>query len=440
MPITDANLHTSNAVFAYARVLDLWGKSGKFDVIVPYTRLSGTAQYQGDPVERDVTGFARPAFRLSINLYGAPALTLQEFAGWKQDLIVGASLQVSPPLGPVRRPGSSTSAPTAGRSSRRSAYRRRSGPWTLEMQAAATFFTDNDDFFGGHTRSQDPLYSLQGHVIYGFRSGIWVVGRRHVVRRRAHDDRRHAEQRPAAELARRRDAGASAWIGRTRSSSPPAAACRRAPATTSTRSAWRGNTVGEAGCDGAQTDGCGPCLTADEALAQPEGGQCTLRRRRTRGSRPCRRKSWPSSPRGSTRSPRSSGAATAGCRRSWCSTPRFGELFVIRVAGNVLGPAIAGTLQYAGRAPCARRCSSCWGTRVAAPSKPRSTRNSTARRTQPNRFVAGKHRSSAPQPRSDVVCRGAADRGRRSQCALDRRGGARYTGTEKPAWRRDERS
>jgi carbonic anhydrase len=26
----------------------------------------------------------------------------------------------------------------------------------------------------------------------------------------------------------------------------------------------------------------------------------------------------------------------------------FGELFVIRVAGNVLGPAIAGTLQYAG--------------------------------------------------------------------------------------------
>jgi carbonic anhydrase len=27
----------------------------------------------------------------------------------------------------------------------------------------------------------------------------------------------------------------------------------------------------------------------------------------------------------------------------------FGELFIVRVAGNVLGPAIAGTLQYAGR-------------------------------------------------------------------------------------------
>ena len=48
------------------------------------------------------------------------------------------------------------------------------GPWTLEVQAAATFFTDNDEFFGGSTRSQDPIYSLQGHVIYGFRSGKWI--------------------------------------------------------------------------------------------------------------------------------------------------------------------------------------------------------------------------------------------------------------------------
>jgi hypothetical protein len=31
--------------------------------------------------------------------YGAPALTLKEFAGYTQDLIVGASLQVSVPLG-----------------------------------------------------------------------------------------------------------------------------------------------------------------------------------------------------------------------------------------------------------------------------------------------------------------------------------------------------
>ena len=36
--------------------------------------------------------FANSAFRLSVNLYGAPALTLKEFAGCEQDLIIGASL------------------------------------------------------------------------------------------------------------------------------------------------------------------------------------------------------------------------------------------------------------------------------------------------------------------------------------------------------------
>ena len=48
------------------------------------------------------------------------------------------------------------------------------GPWTLEGTAGVTFYTDNDDFFGGNRLAQDPLYSLQAHVIYGFHSGIWA--------------------------------------------------------------------------------------------------------------------------------------------------------------------------------------------------------------------------------------------------------------------------
>ena len=74
LPITNPDLDTSSAVVAYARVLDVWGMSAKFDATVPYTWLSGTADYRGETVPRDVNGFANSAFRLSINLYGAPAL------------------------------------------------------------------------------------------------------------------------------------------------------------------------------------------------------------------------------------------------------------------------------------------------------------------------------------------------------------------------------
>ena len=166
-------METSNAVLGYVRVLDLWGKSAKLNVIVPFTGLTGTADYAGQPVSRDVSGFGDPLVKLSVNLYGAPALSLKEFAGYEQDLIVGASLRVTAPLGQyddtrVVNIGTNrwSFKPEVGVS-------KVLGRWTLEGTAAATLYTDNEDFYHGKTRSQDPLYSLEGHVIYSFESGIW---------------------------------------------------------------------------------------------------------------------------------------------------------------------------------------------------------------------------------------------------------------------------
>jgi hypothetical protein len=60
---------------------------------------SGSADFAGQPVERVVNGLSDASFRLAVNLYGAPALTLPEFASYQQDLIVGASLRVFAPVG-----------------------------------------------------------------------------------------------------------------------------------------------------------------------------------------------------------------------------------------------------------------------------------------------------------------------------------------------------
>lgn len=174
LAVKDPKLKTSNAVLAYARIVNLWGKSAKLDAIVPYTWLSGSAQRAGQTIEREVDGLADSKFRLSVNLYGAPALTLQEFASYQQDLIIGASLQVFAPTGQYdgnRLVNIGTHRwsfkPEVGMS-------KRLGPWTLEVAAAATLYTDNDDFSGGNQRAQAPLYAVRGHAIYNFRSGIWA--------------------------------------------------------------------------------------------------------------------------------------------------------------------------------------------------------------------------------------------------------------------------
>ena len=177
LPIRNANIETSNAVAAYAHVFDLWGQSGKINVILPYTSLSGTAEgtavLSGQTVERNINGYSDMSSKLSINLYGAPALSLKEFRNYKQNLIIGGSLQFTAPTGQY------DSSKLVNLSTNRWSFKpeigfsKAVGDWTGELQAGATFFSDNTDFFGGKTRSQKALYSLQGHAIYAFNAGVW---------------------------------------------------------------------------------------------------------------------------------------------------------------------------------------------------------------------------------------------------------------------------
>jgi len=174
LPIKDFMVRTNGPILAYVRSLDVWGRSGKLDLVVPYVWLSAKATVAGQAKERDVSGFADPRVRFSVNLYGAPALSVEQFAQYKQDLIIGTSLQVSAPGGqydPDKLVNIGTNRwsfkPELG-------FSKALGPLTLELLPSVTFFTDNNDFFGGNRLAQDPLYALQAHLIYHFDFGPWA--------------------------------------------------------------------------------------------------------------------------------------------------------------------------------------------------------------------------------------------------------------------------
>lgn len=173
-PLQNPKLHVLSPLFAYARTFDAGGRLGKIDVILPTGRLSGSADYQGQRVEREVTGGGDPLVRMTVNLVGAPAMTPQAFRAYQQDLVIGASLQVSLPLGqydPARllNLGSNRWAfhPEIGLS-------KAFGPWVGELAAGAVFYTANHDFFGGHTRRQDPIVTTRANLVYNFRGGPWI--------------------------------------------------------------------------------------------------------------------------------------------------------------------------------------------------------------------------------------------------------------------------
>jgi len=175
VPLENANIKIHGSVLAYARSIKIGNMSGKIDMIVPYAWLSGSADFEGQTVSREVSGLGDPRLRMTVNFVGAPALPLSGFKDYKQDLIIGASIQVFMPLSqydPDRIVNIGTNRftfkPELGIS-------RKFGPLYLELAVGASFYTTNHEFYQGKARSQAPIGSIQGHVIYSFKGGIWAA-------------------------------------------------------------------------------------------------------------------------------------------------------------------------------------------------------------------------------------------------------------------------
>jgi hypothetical protein len=163
VPLENANIKIHGAVLAYARSIKVGPMSGKIDMILPYAWLSGTADFQGQPVSRDVSGLGDARIRMSVNFIGAPALPLSGFKEYRQDLVAGASLQIYLPVGqydPDRLVNIGTN--------------RFSFKPELGLSGGAAFYTVNHEFYKGKIRSQKPIGSVQGHVVYNFKRGIWA--------------------------------------------------------------------------------------------------------------------------------------------------------------------------------------------------------------------------------------------------------------------------
>lgn len=175
VPITNAKLETHSSVFAYVRSLDFWGKSGKVDIIIPEAWLSGQAEVLGQQKSRDVVGFADPMARLYVNLYGAPALSMKEFASYEQDTIVGISLAVTAPGGQYDQRKLVNIGTNRWSIKPEIGISKAWGALITEFAAGMYIFTDNTQPFVKNTLEQKPIYNLQGHLIYNFGMGIWAA-------------------------------------------------------------------------------------------------------------------------------------------------------------------------------------------------------------------------------------------------------------------------
>lgn len=174
LPVEEASATIHTGSFAVARSINLAGRSAT--ALVAFPLVGGHVQgvYLGQPTAVDRTGFGDMRVRIGVNLYGEPARRLPEFVKTPRAPVnIGASLMVVFPTGQY------DSNRVINLGLNRMAFKpevaliRNLGPWMIEAYGGAWLFTSNDNYLG-HTRSQDPLLSLQFSFRRTFQRGLWV--------------------------------------------------------------------------------------------------------------------------------------------------------------------------------------------------------------------------------------------------------------------------
>ncbi|GIU40463.1 hypothetical protein TUM4445_39650 [Shewanella sp. MBTL60-112-B2] len=173
-PIKNANLTINAAAIGYAYTFDLAGSSSKVDLSTTRVCYQGSAEFNDQQVNADRCGYGDPSIKVTWNFLGAPALQVKDFSQWQQGVVIGASMQVSVPMGSydedkllnagsnrwVFRPGIGMS--------------HKLGRWYYDLIASVRLYGDNDDFFNDTKLEQQPQFTLQGHLIYNISRGHWL--------------------------------------------------------------------------------------------------------------------------------------------------------------------------------------------------------------------------------------------------------------------------
>lgn len=175
IPIEDATAETFIGGIGYQRFLGLAGKTAKLSVAAAWADSDARGIVADAYRERHFSGPTDPRISFSMILFGAPAMTPQQYAKYRPRNLGGFSLSVSPPLGQYDNEkllNAGTNRWTLRTAFGVSSYR---GPWTIEGTVGGAFFTDNTEFMGTSTQEQEPIWALQGHCAYTFKPQLWVA-------------------------------------------------------------------------------------------------------------------------------------------------------------------------------------------------------------------------------------------------------------------------
>ncbi len=175
LPVEDAHIVANSGTFSFVQSLGVLGRTAQALVIVPYVQADLTGVVAQSVQSRYRSGVGDMVFRYAMNITGAPAMHLPQYAKYVQKTIVGASITISAPTGQYDPSLAINIGANRWGFKPEVGISRAVGKWVIEGATGVWFYTANKNFYGGSTRTQNPLWSIQGHFLRLLPHRIWIA-------------------------------------------------------------------------------------------------------------------------------------------------------------------------------------------------------------------------------------------------------------------------
>lgn len=181
VPIADATAKANVPILALFHSFNMLGRSASVTAGLAYGEGNFRGSVLGNETNAYRSGLFDSVYRVSVNLFGGPAMGAPDFRKWRQKDLLGISLRVVAPTGQY----DSTKLINFG-SNRwgfkpEMGYSRRNGHWILDAYYGTWLYMKNPKFFsenkynpGVQAQTQAPVGAIESHVSYDVRPRFWV--------------------------------------------------------------------------------------------------------------------------------------------------------------------------------------------------------------------------------------------------------------------------
>lgn len=174
----DVSLDINTILVSYIKSFKIGDKFARIDLRLPYSFQNFEGLVSDVPTTQYRSGFGDARIRFSMNFTGAPAGNIKEIQEYVSSNSVyttfGASVAITVPTGQYFEDKLINIGQNQWVIRPQVGFVHNWRSWSYELTGSVYFFSNNNNFFGGVSRKQDPILAFQTHLIKRFNQKMWA--------------------------------------------------------------------------------------------------------------------------------------------------------------------------------------------------------------------------------------------------------------------------